>query len=99
PRLRRQPAARPRDRQADRRHALARFLVRIDAALAAHLVQFRRHRGVARRTDAVAELRIGVLRDVALNLLPVLIVAADALAVAADRQQPVELLDAGQRNL
>ena len=69
------------------------------SALAAHLVQLRRDGGVARRTDAVAELRVGVLRDVSLDLLPVLIVAADALAVAADRQQPVQLLDVDQRRL
>src|SRR5471030_2289214 len=54
---------------------------------------------VARRTDAVTELRLEPLGDIGLDLRPVLIVPADALAVAADRQEPVQLLDVGQRVL
>ena len=38
-------------------------------------------------------------RDVGLDLLPVLIVAADALAVAADGKQAVQLFDVGERRL
>jgi len=52
--------------------------------------------GEAGRADAVAELRLGVFRDVALELFPVVAVGADAFAVAADRNQPLQLLiDAG----
>src|SRR6184192_2213716 len=59
---------------------------------ARHFVQLRRYRVVARRADAVAELRLRMVGDIPLDLLPVLIVAADPLAVAADRQQSVQLL-------
>src|SRR5206468_1455757 len=44
----------------------------------------------ALRADAVGELRLGVPLDVALDLLPVVLVVADLLAVGADRQQPVD---------
>src|SRR5581483_734696 len=64
-----------------------------------HRVELGRDRFVAARTDAVAELRIGMFGDVAFDLLPVLIVAANPLAVAADRQQAAQLLDVGQRGL
>ena len=37
--------------------------------------------------------------DVPLHLLPVLVVAANALAVAADRRSPLQLLHAGERRL
>src|SRR5438876_778830 len=51
------------------------------------------------RADAVGELRLGVPLDVALDLLPVVLVVADLLAVGADRQEPVEQLHAGERGL
>src|SRR6266404_2742980 len=95
--LRRQPAARPPDRQADRRVALTDSLLLHLAA--GHLVELRGNRLVAGGADAVAELRLGVVGDVAFDLLPVLIVPANALAVAADRQQPMELLHIRQRLL
>ena len=40
-------------------------------------------------TDAVAELGIRVLRDIGINLLPVVFVIANLLAVHANRQQSV----------
>src|SRR5260370_37314876 len=43
-------------------------------------------------TEAVAELRFGALLDVALERAPVLGVVPDPLAVGADRQQALELL-------
>src|SRR5436190_16242681 len=43
--------------------------------------------------DAVAELGVGVLADVALQLLPVVLVIPDALAIGADRQETRQLLD------
>ena len=48
-------------------------------------------------TNAVAELRLGMRADVGFHLLPVIVVVADLLAVSADRQQAMELLDARQR--
>src|SRR5947209_8349711 len=57
------------------------------------------HFRVALRADAVAELGLGVLADVRLDLLPVVLVVADLLAVGADRQEAAELLDAGERRL
>src|SRR2546430_13053357 len=51
----------------------------------------------ALRADAVGELRLGVPLDVALDLLPVVLVVADLLAVGADRQEPVAPLPAGAR--
>src|SRR2546430_2346329 len=53
----------------------------------------------ALRADAVGELRLGVPLDVALDLLPVVLVVADLLAVGADRQGAVEQLHAGERGL
>src|SRR5256714_8166544 len=47
---------------------------------------------VAVRTDAVAELRLGALLDVAFERAPVLRVVADALAVRTDREQAGQLL-------
>src|SRR5205085_921758 len=54
---------------------------------------------VAARTDAVAELGVGVGREVVLELHPVVLIVADALAVTAHRQQPLQLLDVRQRLL
>src|SRR5439155_21148070 len=51
------------------------------------------------RADAVGELRLGVLLDVALDLLPVVPVVAHLLAVGTDRQEPLEELHAGERVL
>ncbi len=38
------------------------------------------------------ELGVGVTLDVGLDLLPVVLVVADLLAVRADREEPLELL-------
>src|SRR5439155_263902 len=54
------------------------------------------HLVVAVRTDAVAELHVGVRGHVLLDLLPVVAVVANLLAVRADRQQAAQLPDAGQ---
>src|SRR4051812_39336954 len=62
-------------------------------------VQFRRDDLITRRTDAVAELGVGMLGDVALDLHPVLVVVADPFAVAADRQQTAQLLHVRERRL
>ncbi len=43
--------------------------------------------GETRRADAMAEPGLGVLRDVGVELLPVVVVGANALAVPADREQ------------
>src|SRR5204862_1974501 len=67
--------------------------------LARLVIELRRQSLEAGGTDAVAELRIGMLRHVAFHLLPVLIVAANPFAVAADRQQTAQLLDVRQRRL
>jgi len=48
------------------------------------------------RADAVGELCLGVPLDVALDLLPVVLVVAHLLAVGADRQEPLEQLHAGR---
>ncbi len=48
----------------------------------------------------MAELGVGAVGDVAFELLPVfLVAAADALAVAADRQQAAQLFDVRERVL
>ena len=47
----------------------------------------------AHRADPVAEQRVGVSRDVLLQLLPTLVVVADLLAVAADRNDAPQLLE------
>jgi hypothetical protein len=47
--------------------------------------------------DAVAEERVGMVRDVAFELVPALLVVADLLAVAADRDEAAEGLDAAER--
>src|SRR5262249_61982325 len=49
--------------------------------------------------DAVGELRVRVPLDVGLDLLPVVLVVADLLAVRADREESLELLDPGKRFL
>src|SRR5438034_10106351 len=46
----------------------------------------------ALRADAVGELRLGVPLDVALDLLPVVLLVVDLLAVGADRQKTVAQL-------
>src|SRR5262249_18974018 len=51
---------------------------------------------VARRADAVAKLRSGMGAEVLLELLPVVAVVADALAVRANGEKPLELLDLAQ---
>ncbi len=51
---------------------------------------------VALGADAVAELHAGVAREVAFELLPVIAVVADFLAVAANRQQALQLMNLGQ---
>src|SRR5687767_12308444 len=53
----------------------------------------------ARRTDAVAESRVGVLRDVLLDALPVVLVVAYALAVRADREDGAQRPHFGERGL
>src|SRR2546425_10085813 len=53
----------------------------------------------ALRADAVGELCLGVPLDVALDLLPVVLVVAHLFAVGADRQEPLEQLHAGERVL
>src|SRR5207245_6003577 len=57
------------------------------------------HIAVAVRADAVTELDIGVIADVLLDLLPVVLVVADLLAVRADRQQSPQLAHADDRLL
>src|SRR5207245_10978127 len=51
------------------------------------------------RADAVGEVRLGVLLDVALDLLPVVPVVAHLLAVRTDRQEPPAQLHARERRL
>ena len=46
---------------------------------------------VARWADAVAELHWSMRLDVRLHLLPVVLIIADALAVATNRQHPLQL--------
>src|SRR5437867_2084575 len=92
---RRQPGCPAREVVLDQRGQATRL--RVVRAVARDGVDFRRDLRVARRADAVAELRVGVRGDVAFHLLPVLVVAANPLAVAADRQQSPQLLDVRQR--
>jgi hypothetical protein len=47
--------------------------------------------------DSVTELELGMGSDVVPHLLPVILIIADAFAVTAHRQEPLELLDVGQR--
>src|SRR2546427_1341716 len=63
------------------------------------VIELRAHCRITGRADTMTELRVGVFGDVALQLLPVLIVAADALAVRTDRQESAQLLDVGQGGL
>src|SRR5437867_5382418 len=49
--------------------------------------------------DAVTELGVGMLSDVAIDLFPIILIAPDPLAVAADWQQSAELLHLQQRRL
>src|SRR5262249_60599465 len=101
----RQPPARPADRESRSRRTVAREKTKALADFfrlhlaPRHLVELRGDRVVARRTDAVAELRLGVIRDVAFDLLPVLVVAADPLAVTANREQPAKLFHVRERFL
>src|SRR6185369_16268148 len=46
-------------------------------------------------TDAVRKHRIRMFGDVTFDLLPVIVLGPDALAVAANRQEPGEALDVG----
>src|SRR6476469_8582097 len=55
--------------------------------------------GVAGGADAVAELRVGMPGNIRLHGLPVILVVADALAVGADRQEPAQGFDLGERGL
>src|SRR5688500_10602002 len=48
-------------------------------------------------TDPVAEANVGVTRKVRFDLLPVVVVAADAFAIRADRQETLKLFDLGER--
>ncbi len=57
------------------------------------LFQLGQNLGVAVGADAVAELHPRVGREIAFDLLPIVAVVADLLAVAADRQQPLQLVD------
>ena len=72
---------------------------RVNVSGLAPAVQLRADGGVTGRANTMAELRVGVLGDVPLHLLPVLIVAANALAVAADREEAAQLFDVGERRL
>src|SRR5437867_901074 len=54
---------------------------------------------VAIGADAVAELHVGMVADVLLDLLPVILVVTDLLAVRANRKQPAQLAHARQRLL
>ena len=51
------------------------------------------------RTDAVAELHLGVTAEIALQLLPGPTVVLDFLAVRADGQQSIESFCLGQGGL
>src|SRR5215472_17648051 len=51
------------------------------------------------RADPVGELSVGMSLDVGLDLLPVISVVPDLLAVGADWQESLELLDPRQRLL
>src|SRR5947207_2572941 len=63
------------------------------------VIELRAHDRITGRADTMTELGVGMFGDVAFQLLPVLIVAADSFAVRADRQQPAKLLDVGQCGL
>src|SRR5262249_9820808 len=54
---------------------------------------------VTARTDAVAELCVGMCGQVVFDLGPVIVIVADALAVTANGQQTLQLLDVDQRLL
>jgi hypothetical protein len=41
----------------------------------------------------MAELQLGMFAEVAINLLPIILIVADLLAIRADRQQAMKLLD------
>jgi len=45
----------------------------------------------------VRELRLGVVRNVGVYLLPVVFCHRGSLAVAANRQQPLQQIDVGER--
>ena len=57
------------------------------------------HGGVAARADAVAELRPRLRRDVALDVLPVVLVVANLATVRADGQVGPQRLDLGECGL
>ena len=77
---------------ADRSGALAR-------QQPADLVDFVHRLFEAGRTDPVREVGVGVLGDVAFDLLPIVVIGADALAVGANREHPLEFFDAQDRQL
>ena len=56
-------------------------------------------RAVAVGTDAVAQLRLGVMGNVGLDSLPVILIVANALAVHANRQYLPQLGQFSQRRL
>lgn len=64
-------------------------------ALVVYLVvlDFLRRLFETRRADPVAELSFRMFGEVSIHLLPVLIVAPDPFAVAADWQEAVQTLD------
>ena len=51
------------------------------------------------RADAVAEVGLGVVRDVGLHLLPVTLIIPDSFAGSAHREHAAQGLDLGQRIL
>src|SRR5262245_15881569 len=48
------------------------------------------------RADAVAEVDVGAAGEVFIDLLPVVVVVADLLAVGADGEQQAEAVDLGK---
>jgi hypothetical protein len=49
------------------------------------------------RADSVAELILGVVTNIALNLIPIAFVVPDVLAIGANRQQAAQLFDVVRR--
>src|SRR5579871_1280656 len=47
--------------------------------------------GPARRTNAVAEAHVGMRTDVALNLMPVILIIPNSFTVGTDREKPLKL--------
>src|SRR5437016_471819 len=54
---------------------------------------------ITRRADAVAEVGAGVLMEIGFDAMPVVIIVTDFFAIHADREQPFQLLDLGERRL